>query len=82
VACVYVEQTALTRLLEYQTEEDFGQVLKHLPKTIYSSDLGQKDQLSIPNWFEHSDAWFNSLQLTPARRRALCYKNPFDLLAL
>ena len=35
---LYVEQTALTVLLGYQSYDDFAQVMHHLPNLVYSSD--------------------------------------------
>ncbi|WBV69394.1 hypothetical protein PGH46_04805 [Legionella pneumophila] len=51
---LWVEQTALTFILGYQEKQDFSQILTHLPRVIYSSDLGQLGQMDIPEWLHFS----------------------------
>ncbi|WBV70231.1 DUF6282 family protein [Legionella pneumophila] len=51
---LWVEQTALTFILEHQDKQDFSHVLTHIPRVIYSSDLGQTSQMDIPEWLHFS----------------------------
>jgi hypothetical protein len=77
---VYFEQTLLTILLNYQPEEDFSLVINQLPRVFYSSDLGQRDQLSIMEWFENSQSLFDLYNVSTKRKEEVCLKNPLDLL--
>lgn len=51
---VWTEQTALTRLLEYQDWSDFADVLSLHPRVVYSSDFGQTSPMDIEPWQEWS----------------------------
>jgi len=47
---LFIEQTALTYLLGYQSWDDFAAVLKEVPNVVYSSDLGQTTQIDLDEW--------------------------------
>lgn len=79
---VWVEQTSLTYLLSYQTESDFCEVLKNVPRVIYSSDLGQVSQMNIKEWLEISEKWFSKFNVSSARKDELCLINPAQLLKI
>lgn len=79
---VWVEQTALTYFLSYQTENDFKAVLKDVPRAIYSSDLGQTSQIGISDWVKKSNQWFSKFNVSPERRKELCLVNPSQLLKI
>ena len=79
---VWVEQTALTFLLTYQDSTDFYKVLKNVSNVIYSSDLGQTQQIDLHDWLEKTKAWFSSAQLSTERREEICLKNPRCLLKI
>lgn len=68
---IYVEQTALTYLLGYQSQEDYYKVLTQVPRVIYSSDLGQTSQPDIDQWLKLSEQWFNECQLSSQRSHAI-----------
>jgi hypothetical protein len=78
---LYVEQTALTLLLGYQTLEDFEEVLTSVSNVVYSSDLGQIDQLLPEEWRRQSQAWFESGRLSPARVQAITLSHPLRMLS-
>jgi len=77
---VWVEQTALTYLLGYQTKDDFMAVLQEVPRLIYSSDLGQTSQMDIPEWIAASKNWFSDFNISHLRKVELCLTNPLKLL--
>lgn len=79
---VWTEQTALTYLLEYQDWEDFAEVLSALPRTVYSSDLGQPSQLDIAPWLTASEEWFGRAGLTPGRIDEITRAAPLEMLRL
>ena len=79
---VWVEQTALTYLLGHQTKEDFKQVLKDVPRVIYSSDLGQTSQMDIDTWRLLSQDLFNEYELSIERQEELWRSNALRLLEL
>jgi hypothetical protein len=79
---VWVEQTALTYLLGYQSKEDFAQVLKEVPRVIYSSDLGQTSQMDSQEWHTASINYFNEFKLPAERQNDIWLKNPKALLML
>lgn len=78
---LYVEQTALTLLLGYQTMEDFEEVLVSVRNVVYSSDLGQLDQLSPEEWRRQSQIWFEGMRLSPACVQAITLSNPLRMLS-
>jgi|SRR5450830_1563689 len=78
---LYIEQTALTYLLGYQGEEDFAQVLRELPRVVYSSDLGQTSQPDIRQWRDLSRQWFQAFGLGPERIAAISHGWPLQLLS-
>lgn len=78
---LYVEQTALTLLLAYQTFEDFAEVLGEVNNVVYSSDLGQVGQLTPVEWRQQSERWFQSMQLPPGRVREVTLTNPLRMLS-
>ena len=77
---VWVEQTALTYLLGHQTKEDFKQVLKGVPRVIYSSDLGQTSQMDTDAWRLASSDYFNEFEICSARSETLWKTNALELL--
>lgn len=79
---VFVEQTALTYLLSYQDKSDFKNVLRDVPRVVYSSDLGQTSQMDIDCWLLNSDKWFEEFLISNNRREEICVINPSRLLAL
>ncbi|MDX3383775.1 DUF6282 family protein [Streptomyces niveiscabiei] len=79
---VWTEQTALTRLLEYQDWADFADVLSLLPRVVYSSDLGQPSQMDIQPWLTRSQEWFTAAGLTPERITEVTRSNPLTMLSL
>ncbi len=79
---VYIEQTALTYLLGYQQQNDFYQSLINTPNLLYSSDLGQTSQIDIMKWWEHSDKWFNEINLPLHRKQTICLTNPLKLIQI
>jgi hypothetical protein len=79
---VWVEQAALMYLLRYQTKEDFAFILKNMPKLIYSSNLGQTDQMDIFDWQQISDRWFTEFNINLSRREEICLKNPLKLVQM
>lgn len=78
----WIEQTALTYLLSYQEKSDFLNVLRDLPRVIYSSDLGQTNQIDIAEWLEISKKWFSELSLSHQRKEKICRTNPWQLLKI
>ncbi|MEV8454161.1 DUF6282 family protein [Streptomyces sp. NPDC052095] len=79
---VWTEQTALTRLLGYQDATDFADVLSLLPRTVYSSDLGQPSQMDIGPWLDWSRTAFHEAGLTPERIVEVTRTAPLDMLSL
>ncbi|MDF9816423.1 DUF6282 family protein [Streptomyces sp. SPB162] len=79
---VWTEQTALTRLLEYQDWTDFADVLSLLPRTVYSSDLGQPSQPDIESWLVWSRTVFDEAGLTPERVAEVTHAAPLEMLSL
>lgn len=80
--CVWVEQTALTYILGHQSQEDFRAVIETVPRVIYSSDLGQIDQLNVFEWLRFSSSFFEQIGLSPLRRTELTKLNALRLLGL
>ncbi|MGN8273595.1 DUF6282 family protein [Pseudomonas sp. SMV71] len=79
---VYTEQTALTYLLGYQPWEDFTQVLRSVPRALYSSDLGQTSQPDIEQWQVDSLLWFERMALGAQRVLEVTQGNARQLLQL
>lgn len=79
---VWVEQTALTYLLNYQTFDDFSEVLKEVPNVIYSSDLGQTTQMNVEEWRNISENWFCEMNVLNERKVNICLTNPYQLIIL
>ncbi len=77
---VWIEQTALTMLLGYQSDDDFADVINNVPKTIYSSDLGQTSQMDISDWVETTDQWFSKYNVSNERRVKICLQNPAEMI--
>lgn len=77
---VYVEQTALTYLLGYQSKEDFQSVVTRVPRVVYSSDLGQTSQPDIADWLLQSQEWFTEFGLTTDRFIEITRTNPITML--
>lgn len=79
---VYVEVTALDRLLGHHDAAAFAQVLAAHPRTIYSSDLGQPTQPDVGEWREMSGRWFAAAGLADVEVAKLTMTTPSRLLAL
>ncbi|MBV2357603.1 hypothetical protein KUM39_25105 [Streptomyces sp. J2-1] len=79
---VWTEQTALTRLLDYQDQSDFADVLSLLPRVVYSSDLGQPSQMDIGPWLEWTRRSFQEAQLPPERITQVTHTEPLMMLSL
>ncbi len=79
---VWVEQTALTYLIGHQTQEDFNNVLMNVPRVIYSSDLGQVNQMDVGEWVSFSNDTFDGLDMPKERRDDLMLKNAIKLISL
>ncbi|MFG3285490.1 DUF6282 family protein [Streptomyces sp. NPDC048111] len=78
---VWTEQTALTRLLDYQDRADFADVLSLLPRVVYSSDLGQPSQMDIPDWLTWSQKAYADAGLTPERVAEVTHGGPLKMLS-
>ena len=79
---IWIEQTLLTYVLEHQTKEDFAEVLSSLPRVIYSSDLGQNDQMDIKQWINYTEHLFSELNLSEQRKNELRSLNAINILKL
>jgi hypothetical protein len=79
---VWIEQTALTSLLSYQSEEDLATVLKSVQNVVYSSDFGQTNQPSVPEWHKLTREWFKKFDISKERESQICLKNPAHLLQM
>lgn len=79
---VWIEQTALTLLLKHQSIEDFQAVVTHVPRVIYSSDLGQTSQMDIAQWLTLSDRLFGEFNLPPKRQEEIKLYHPYHLLSM
>lgn len=79
---VWTEQTALTYLLDYQDRADFEAVLGRLPRTVYSSDLGQTSQMDVDEWDRTSRKWFQEAGLDEARITEVTRTAPLAMLSL
>ncbi|GLZ29261.1 hypothetical protein Lesp02_14510 [Lentzea sp. NBRC 105346] len=79
---VYVELTALTRLLGHHDGPRFAEVLHAHPRVVHSSDLGQPEQPDVSEWLGLASSWFAEAGLTPARVAAITAGTPGKLLAL
>jgi hypothetical protein len=77
---IWIEQTALTYLVGYQDTRDFSQTLAQVPQLIYSSDLGQINQIDIYEWLEKSKHWFDQFAILNTRRTDICLNNPLNLI--
>jgi hypothetical protein len=78
---VWIEQTALTYLLGYQSIDDFRKVLREIPRVIYSSDLGQCSQMDVDEWLISSRKWFRDFDISLIREGAICLENPQKLIS-
>ncbi|MDE9466627.1 DUF6282 family protein [Xenorhabdus bovienii] len=78
---LYVEQTALTVYLGYQTTEDFFEVLSAVNNVVYSSDLGQPVQPDVEQWLNDSECWFSTAGLSKEHIRNISLLNPLHMLA-
>ncbi|MBB6174316.1 hypothetical protein HNR23_004376 [Nocardiopsis mwathae] len=79
---VWAEQTALTRLLDYQSWSDFAAVLSRLPRVVYSSDLGQPSQMDIGPWMDWTQRCFTEAGLTAERIVEITRTGPLRMLSL
>ncbi len=73
---LWIEQTALTYLLNYQSWDDFTAVLQHLPRVMYSSDLGQISQPDVYEWISTTKNWFEQIGLSKTRIKEISINNP------
>jgi hypothetical protein len=78
---VYVEVTALTRLLGHHDGTQFRAVITAHPRVVYSSDLGQPGQPDVPAWLDISRNWFAEAGIGDDRVREIVLTNPDRLLA-
>lgn len=78
---VYVEMTALTRVLGYHDEQSFTEMIRSHPRIIYSSDLGQPNQPDIDEWLDISRSWFAEADLNAQDIENLTLRTPRELLA-
>jgi hypothetical protein len=81
IEAVYVELTALTRLLGHHDETQFRAVVDAHPRVVFSSDLGQPDQPDVLAWLDISRTWFAEAGIGDDRVRELVLTNPARLLA-
>jgi hypothetical protein len=79
---IWVEQTALTYLLGHQDKDDFTAVLTSIPRVIYSSDLGQTNQMDVADWLAYSTHIFGELGISEQRKDDLMRSNALKLLNL
>lgn len=77
---IWIEQTALTYKLGYQSWSNFSSVLTELPNVIYSSDYGQLSQVNIYTWLQESKDWFREIKLGAKRIRNIQLDNVINLL--
>lgn len=77
---LYVEQSALTLYLGYQTPQDMYDVLTQVNNVVYSSDLGQPGQPDIGEWLEDSRRWFLAAGLSAERIDTVTRLNPLRML--
>ncbi|KJK33391.1 hypothetical protein UK23_46285 [Lentzea aerocolonigenes] len=80
-AQVYVELTALTRLLGHHDEQRFAEVLHSHPRLVHSSDLGQPDQPDVDEWLALAGKWFAEAGLTVDQITRCTVTNPAELIA-
>lgn len=78
---LFVEQTALTYLLGYQTLEDFFEVLQSVANLVFSSDLGQEDAMAPDAFRDASRDWFAQAALDEERVREITLLDPLTMLA-
>jgi hypothetical protein len=78
---VYVEVTALDRLLGHQDPLTFANVARSHPRIIYSSDLGQPNQPNVADWLNISQCWFTEAGLTDVEVAKMTMSMPMSLLA-
>ncbi|CAM2917111.1 DUF6282 family protein [Legionella worsleiensis] len=79
---IWIEQTALTCLLGYQDKDEVHEILRSLPRVLYSSDLGQTEQMDIKPWVNYSINLFAQWQLSEQRIKELMHLNAQTLLKL
>ncbi|MBV9847199.1 MAG: hypothetical protein JOZ47_19345 [Kutzneria sp.] len=79
---VYLELTALTRLLGHHDRARFAEVLSAHPRVVFSSDLGQPDQPDIGQWLAISAGWFAEAGLAEQDVTAITRDRPSRLLAV
>jgi len=78
---IWTEQTALTYLLGHQDKKEFATVLTSIPRVIYSSDLGQTNQMDIGAWLDFSTHFFSEIGLSDQRQKELMQSNAAKLLS-
>lgn len=78
---IYVEITALERLLGHHTPSAYSDLLRCNTRVIHSSDLGQPDQPGLNEWLQLRARWFDEAALSAAERLAVTATNAKRLLA-
>ncbi|GAB3554845.1 hypothetical protein J2S53_002055 [Actinopolyspora lacussalsi] len=78
---IYPETTALTYLLRRREFDELPTIAAAHPNTVYSSDLGQPEQLDVGSWLEHTTRWFRETGVDDALARRITRRNPAELLA-
>lgn len=78
---LFVEQTALTRVIGHQSEDDFFDVLRHVPNAVYSSDFGQTSQMDIGEWLSFTTDVFDKCGIKDSRRHELVLTNAARMLS-
>ncbi|SFT75288.1 hypothetical protein SAMN04487904_107142 [Actinopolyspora lacussalsi subsp. righensis] len=79
---IYPETTALTYLLRRRELDELASVTSAHPGTVYSSDLGQPEQLDVRPWLERTARWFRVTAVDTALARRITQGNPAEMLSL
>jgi len=77
---LWLEQTGLTYLLGYQTDDCFNKIINQLPNVFYSSDIEQKTQIGLKDWLLKTRKWFTRFNVSPGRSEELRKTNPLKIL--
>ncbi|MDD7804873.1 MAG: DUF6282 family protein [Endozoicomonas sp. (ex Botrylloides leachii)] len=78
---LFIEQTALTVLLKYQSFDDFTLAVKKIPNLVYSSDLGQLCQIDIEDWIKQTNYWFDTMGVSKERYKEISLFSPLRMLS-
>ncbi|MGH3437072.1 MAG: DUF6282 family protein, partial [Sciscionella sp.] len=79
---VYMELTALTRLLGHHDGASFAEVIGSHPRVVFSSDLGQPDQPDIGEWLDLSAGWFAEAGIAAGQIARITLEDPRCLLSI